>query len=136
LFEDAEVRVFTQKVMEYHDTYRHPRLPPLKVEDLYDLKSWAGKPPSYRPGCYAIFSISGSLLYIGKASHAASVGSRLAAHLRKIRPEWIPLGLGHILIVTVDEPFEAPSLEEFLIHHLQPPLNDRGRRRTPPTYPN
>jgi hypothetical protein len=129
----AQIDAFAQKVREYRDGYRHPRLSPLKVFELHTLTSWWKTPASRRPGCYAIFSEAGSLMYIGKASNGAYVGGRLAAHLRKLRQEWILLAPGHVQIVEVDEAFEAPSLEEFLIRELQPPLNDRGRRRTPQT---
>jgi len=133
MLDRTQIDVFAQKVKEYHDGYRHPRLLPLKMIELHTLTSWWKIPESRRPGCYAIFSEAGLLMYIGKASNGAYVGGRLAAHLRKLRAEWIPLAPGHVQIVEVDEAFEAPSLEEFLIRELQPPLNDRGRRRMPQT---
>lgn len=114
-------------VGEYCATQRHPNLQPFIVHGLYTLQSWCGTKPSYRPGCYVIYGEGGHALYIGKASLNASTGSRLAAHLRHIRPTWETPQSVHIIEVL--EPFESPSLEEYLLKMMETRHNDRGSKR-------
>ena len=121
----AEVR---RIVNEYCQTQRHPSLPPFVVHS-HNLTSWWGTPPSAGPGCYAIYGSDGALLYIGKASLNASTGSRLAAHLRHVRPSWIATPPTYVDIITVAFAFESPSLEEYLLMNIDTRYNDRGRRR-------
>jgi hypothetical protein len=121
-------------VDQYGSDYRHPGRPPLIVHDAHTMSStgirgsWEGTEASCKSGCYLIFSADGDLLYVGKASNTKSLGSRLVRfryneHGWLPKPEWV-------VMVEVPEPFEAPSLEEFLISKLQPRFNDRGIRRS------
>lgn len=129
LGQNSAAEAFRQKVVEYC-SYRRSDLPEFKVH-VYDINSWGGTEVSYKPGCYGFYCAAWDLLYVGKASLSASVGSRCYAHLRHPRPSWLPVP-AFVLIVEVSEAFEAPSLEEFLIRELQPKFNDRGIRRPPP----
>jgi len=114
-----------QLVDRYCVTLRHPNLPRFNFHDL-DLKDgWYRKPQSYKPGCYALFSADGELLYIGKASHKASVGNRLAAHFYNKASD-LAMQTAYVQIIEVSEPFEAPSLEEYLIREVRPRLNTHG----------
>jgi Predicted 3'-5' exonuclease related to the exonuclease domain of PolB len=130
----TQAEKLTRNVEEYCKRYRHPLLENFKVHS-HHLESWWHTDVSSRCGCYAIYTESGELLYIGKASNSASVGSRLAAHLRHVDPAWMPAP-AFVQIVEVCEPFEAPSLEEYLIRELQPRFNDRGINRRPTREPS
>lgn len=93
-------------------------------------RSWEGTDFSYRHGCYLIYSASGDLLYVGKASLTTStIGKRLWTHLRKLRSSWVPIP-AFVQIVEVCQPFEAASLEEFLIQELHPKFNALGNTRS------
>jgi hypothetical protein len=115
-------------------------LPPFKLSEPYDVDSVSKEryPNSDRPGCYAIFTASDELLYIGKASNNNVMGFRLGAiwHLNADKIAYIPRGDWGgkkpqiIRTIPVNEPYEAPSLEDFLIRELQPPCNTIGRDET------
>ncbi|MGH7096207.1 MAG: GIY-YIG nuclease family protein [Stellaceae bacterium] len=81
---------------------------------------------SSKPGCYALYYDDGDLLYIGKSSNA--VGFRLWNHFKQSKANWV-MSVSFVQIVEVQEPFEAPSLEEYLIRELRPPCNHRGIKR-------
>lgn len=81
------------------------------------------------PGCYLFFDKEGRLLYIGKATNlGARVGSYFASspfapkhgHVWSSAPHYA-------FIIQVEEVWEAPSLEEFLIRELHPTDNTRSR---------
>jgi hypothetical protein len=119
------VRVFCER-------YRNPQLPPFIVHEPHSMTSWYASPESAKSGCYVFYSQSGEVLYIGKASLTASMGSRLASHDRAIpRSPWREQA-AFVQFVSVAEPFEAPSLEEFLIEKLRPIGNIRGGRSKAP----
>ena len=134
MFDSAVADLSKQKVQTYCATYRHPNLGSFKVSEMYTMskeagRSWEGTDVSYRHGCYLIYSESGELLYIGKASLTTSnIGRRLWVHLHKPRPSWVPPA-AFVQIVEVGQPFEAASLEEFLIQELHPKFNAHGRTR-------
>jgi hypothetical protein len=90
-------------------------------------------PNADRKGVYLIFSRTGMLLYVGKASMGASIGGRLGTYFagknecRLLFTDWterptyiatiaVPQGLG----------FEAAALEEYLIKNLKPCDNNLG----------
>ena len=56
----------------------------------------------------------------------ASLGSRMAAHDHRVPMAPWRQRAAFVVLVTVDEPFEAPSLEEYLIDRLRPPGNVNG----------
>ena len=84
-------------------------------------------------GCYAIYSKDEELLYIGKASLNHTLGGRLDSHFMGVRSpapgrtkdnKWETLPPPkYIRTIRVREPFEAPSLEEYLIRELGPLAN-------------
>lgn len=133
LSSDDDRRVL-DALQTYGETHRHPGRPALVVRELQTVGdseakgAWEGTPPSESAGCYILFSAAGELLYVGKASHGKTVGDRLV-RFRYKGSDW-PQKPAYVRIVEVTEPFEAPSLEEFLISILQPRFNKHGRRST------
>ncbi len=97
--------------------------------------SWYNTPEAAQPGVYVYFGPEGEVLYIGKSSRDASIGSRLASHDRsKPRAQWrekAENGGSVFFIVTPDE-VEAPSLEEYLIREMKPLGNKHGGPRPVP----
>jgi hypothetical protein len=62
-------------VERYNERFRHS----FAVHGPYKRENWAG-PQSATPGCYALYSDSDDLLYMGKASNTRHVGHRLWYH--------------------------------------------------------
>jgi hypothetical protein len=90
-----------------------------------DDGGWWRSRASSNPGCYVIYKDDGSVMYIGKASLDATIGSRLASHERSKHQKWDRAA--YVQMITVDQPFEAPSLEEYLLSRLPTMLNvNRG----------
>ena len=106
-----------------------------KFEDIDQLyTSGAQWPFGSVAGCYAFFSEEQHLLYVGKA--AAAIARRTGSYFRwdETRTFISPIGNWtkrpkYLLTVKVNEPYEAPSLEAYLIDMLQPPDNEIGIRR-------
>lgn len=119
-----------EAVRTYEQVHKHPSRPAFIVHEAEtagdkDVKgSWEGTNPSFRPGCYVLFSDTGAILYVGKASHGMTVGHRLV-RFRYKGSDW-PQKPAYVRIVEVTDAFEAPSLEEFLISVIQPPHNKHG----------
>ncbi|MCH8171813.1 MAG: GIY-YIG nuclease family protein [Proteobacteria bacterium] len=127
------------KVEDYQTDCLNLKKVKFEVSDPFDLvEDW----DSYYPYCdeagiYAIFNENEELLYIGKASNNSSIGSRLGSYFKNDEkgnfslkhPEgWGEKGKPRFIIgVSVSEPFEAPSLEEYLIYKLQPEINQVGK---------
>ena len=127
-----------KKIAEYSKKYRHPNLEPICESEIYSLdvdwkadKQW---PFSDNYGVYAILQ-QDEVLYIGKASEG-KLGYRLSAHITKdnngnpqLDPNKWKEEPTNIMTFKVpkDSPFEASSLEEFLIQELKPPLNKIGK---------
>jgi hypothetical protein len=92
-------------------------------------------------GCYMFYDQSGVLLYVGKVSGSNSMSSRLAGYFRwgknevGKRSHVVPFHSGWtsvpvwVQVVRVHEPYQAPSLEEYLIRELRPSDNDRLKTR-------
>jgi len=128
----------------YHNEWRHPRLTPLAVSGIYDLRPnepttfevqhrWhqAEKwPNSDFPGIYFVFNKDMLLLYVGQAS---ILGRRLSQWFRgteqcdQLRGNWRG-SPRFVATVRVDRHFEALSLEGFFIDELQPPENTSLKR--------
>jgi hypothetical protein len=115
-------------VRQFVDGYCKKHQHSFITHDIHTKLSWEGKLESYRPGCYALYTASGELLYIGKASNTRSVGTRLWHHFRKSSAPWMPT-VAFVQIIEVSEPYEAPSFEEYLIRETQPRYNGKGIRR-------
>lgn len=108
--------------------------------EVYDLQNdWFKStfPNSGRAGCYVFYDETGKLVYIGKASLNSNLGFRIGTyfHRDKVRDvteprpgqKWkTPLPPRYLQTIPVDEPYQAPSLEEYLILKLQPPGNTSG----------
>jgi hypothetical protein len=90
----------------------------------YDL--WNPTPQKFleRAGCYAIYGVGGELRYIGMS--LTNVGSRIASHFSKPtqRAEFWARGptATFVEVIEVINPWEAPSVEEYLITHALKPI--------------
>ena len=119
LVNSADSREVLRLVEEYCSTQRPLSLPQFTIHS-HTHESWRHAPCSAKPGCYALYAEDGSLIYIGKASQWAQIRNRLRAHLDPIKdgvPEghrWSGRAPRFVHIIEVGEPFEAPSLEEYL----------------------
>ena len=130
---------------EYQENYRRPGLPALELSGLYALfpeegltdlaESRWNEPYPYadRKGVYLIFGKTGMLLYIGKASMAATLGGRLGTYFagkkecRLLFTDWTERP-DYVVTIAVPQgmSFEAPLLEEYLIKSLKPCDNNLG----------
>ena len=121
-----EIGAALRKEIEiYCQRYRHPQLPPFIVCEPHSMTSWYGTSEAAKPDCYVYYSQDGDVLYVGKASMTRDVGHRLYVHEnRKPRAAWREKA-EFVQFVSVSEPFEAPSLEEFLLTRLNPKGNVR-----------
>jgi excinuclease UvrABC nuclease subunit len=126
-----------EKVAEYCNRYCIS--PVFEISEPFDIERdlTAYYPNSNSAGCYAIYTASGELLYIGKASNKHVMGFRLG-NIWKLnadrtapitKKDWGDKKPQIIQTIPVHEPYEAPSLEEFLILTLQPPCNIIGRTK-------
>ena len=129
---------------QYHNEWRHPRLPPLSVSGLYDLfpkepttfdvsyrwqpqETW---PNADRPGVYFVFDSDLGLLYVGQSS---LLGRRLShwfigsAQCERIQGTW-KSNPRFVATVSVQRHFEALALEGFLIELFLPPENTSLKR--------
>jgi hypothetical protein len=139
-----------KELVEYISLYRRADFPPLEMSDPFDLfpdqpvpagispksdahRSW---PFGHRAGVYMIYSMAFKILYIGKASMKKRLGDRLYTYfgngekcILRAHHKWPdpPRFLVNIA-VPADMPFEAPSIEEYLIGKLNPIWNVVGRR--------
>jgi len=126
------------EVIEYMNTnYPRPNMVPLVRSEPYSLENdWPSiYPNADSPGVYVFFDHSMNLLYIGKASCGADIGSRLDKYIEygpdnkyKFKQDKVKYSATRFL-ATISVPdyrsFEAPAVEEFLIKRLKPPLNEQ-----------
>jgi excinuclease UvrABC nuclease subunit len=117
------------------------------ISDLVDIQAtYKGTPltPAHLPyqggpGCYLFWDNNSEPLYIGKASGRNTIASRLYAYFKWnrviaqaiFRFTW---GSSPVYVSTIEVrfPYEAPSLEEYLIWKLHPPANTHGRSKKAP----
>ncbi|MCH7807307.1 MAG: GIY-YIG nuclease family protein [Proteobacteria bacterium] len=129
---------FKAKVKEYQIKQLNLKETKFKISDPFDLvEDWdCYYPFCDEPGIYAIFDEKWNLLYIGKASNNSSIGARLGTYFKNDEEgNYKPVdsikswgGEPHYIIaVSVCKPFEAPSLEEYLIYNLDPKSNKVGK---------
>ena len=146
----ADLQAVQLALDAYHNTYRHPELSRLQLSKPYALFPDAPSrfelsgqwPDDYwpnvnSPGVYLIFDATLDLLYIGKTS--LDFGSRLAEYFQYekssrrckiVEPEqWKAGPPAYVSTVPVQAPFEAASLEEYLIQELCPSDNSVGKRK-------
>jgi len=133
----ANIEDLIKFIDEFNTLYPRPDMPKLILSENYDVRSHFYKPypGANLPGVYIIFSSSGNILRIGKASCGSSLGKRLACYYK-----WGDSGQEGLhkyegyedakLLRTISFPkkraFEAPALEEYLINKLKPPYNKTG----------
>lgn len=113
--------------------------PGFQLSEPYHLeRQWKSTtiPNADRCGCYFFYGEPGDLLYIGKVSLAHTLGRRTTSYFRvdpeTARPKtkdaaWSDAPVW-LQTLSVNEPYEAPSLEEYLIDRFRPPSNTQMRR--------
>lgn len=134
----------------YNADFRHPKLKPLAVSDLYALfpdelsvphtgPKWPDPwPNADGPGVYLVFARNMELVYVGKSTSSLNV--RVSSYFRysrdgtrrcELKWEWRHTPC-YIAIIAVDKDkfFEASALEEYLIDRMQPLENQRGIRES------
>ena len=129
------IRQLDSKVNEYCACYSiRPRF---ELSDLYNIQTLYDETQSWphhlHAGCYVLYSTDRKLLYVGKA---VKLGRRLSNHFRldemrnAVTPPWERWSSAPRLVqaIKVNKFYEASSLEEFLIHELDPPDNSLGRK--------
>ncbi len=125
-----------QALVKYSQTYLGDRL--LELSGKCDLHlSWRLNQTfenATAQGCYFLCDEE-TVLYIGKASMGNSIGARVSSHfvwngheLFPVKANWIPTPI-YLRTLVVSPAWEAASLEEYLIHHLNPPFNVAGRSK-------
>lgn len=130
---------YRNRIRKYEREYlnREPRFELVHYDLLSDWKPDIAVPCAEDGGVYAFFDKDGELLYVGKASHSNTLGRRILSYFYAAKPDdggakprhqWTARPR-YALITATKPAFEAPSLEEYLIHELDPPENTVGRRR-------
>lgn len=135
------------EVKAYDRKYRHFSLPRLEISSIHKLKPFKegscnrflwpqAWPHAERHGVYLMLGKNGDVLYIGKASTLRSLGARLGDYFpdktsKKVRFYWKHWTPHYVITVAVpqDNPFEAASLEEYLVSTLCPEHNTVGKKR-------
>ena len=103
----------------YADTARHPDLPPFVTSALLPIDQ-AVQGSVDRSGVYMLYRDDRTLIYIGMSLR--SVASRLLAHAsaRERRSAfWSERPFALAQTVLVPNPWEGPSLEEFLVRKAE-----------------
>jgi excinuclease UvrABC nuclease subunit len=129
------------KVQQAIDDYcrKYAIQPSFPLSEPYHLaREWKAKtiPHADRCGCYFFYDEEGHLLYIGKVSLSHTLGRRTTHYFRWDAEASVPVPKDSgwtappawLQTLCVNEPYEAPSLEEYLIHRLRPPSNTRMGR--------
>jgi hypothetical protein len=145
--EASYLKDLVNEVAHYSECYRHPDFPSLNLSNLYDLfppnkdgledMCWpAFWPSGDSPGVYAILDEKHKLIYIGKASMGSSISRRLCTYFindenrncKVKNPSWWKGSPRYITVIpmTKELKFEAPALEEYLIHKLHSTSNVTG----------
>ena len=106
-------------VESYCANERHPNLPrfkihgPLKYEDIWKLNA------VNLPGCYVIYGENGAFRYVGMS--LTNIGNRISSHFSDATqksPFWAQGPKARFVdLIEVIKPWEAPSLEQYLIVH-------------------
>ena len=112
--------------------------PVLEISQAWHIpESWKTDsfPHSAQPGVYLFLDRSGLVQYIGKASFGLGkrVGSEYIGHSGTLKNAKVQ-GVATLFTIPLDKQlfFLAPTIEEFLIHQLNPPINRVGVRRDAP----
>ena len=131
MLDENSVQSVREALAEYECRYG---LWKLKLTEPYHISDQWNEyfPNTVSAGCYFFYDEDGILLYIGKASLKSNSGLRVGSYFRKEegkpvpKDSWKPV---YLQTVAVEHPWEACSLEEYLIERLQPPGNLRGIRK-------
>lgn len=94
---------------------------PLPWEKSEHDGNWQGTKWANEAGCYVIYGKSEKPLYVGKASLNSRMGFRLYVHMKSA--ELKKIGARYVQMVITPVPYQAPSLEEYLIEKLDPITN-------------
>jgi hypothetical protein len=127
-----------ENVRYYVDRYctLHSIIPAFEISPLADIQQlYRDKAPfpfQDDAGCYLLWSATTELLYVGKVSLRHNIYSRLKTYFRWDEDRTMILPTGHwtsaptfVQVIKVKEPYQAPSLEEYLIDKLNPSDNFR-----------
>jgi hypothetical protein len=126
------VRYYVEKYCADHS------IPIFEISDLADIQQLYRDndpfPFQDGAGCYLFWSARTELLYVGKVSLKHNICSRLKTYFRwdENKTAVVPTP-GHtwtsapvfVQVIKVREPYQAPSLEEFLTDKLNPSDNIR-----------
>ena len=146
----SNLRAVQPALDAYHTGYRNPKLRPLHSSGLYALfpdtsippagVKFAGKWPELwpdvdNPGVYVFLDANFDVTYVGKTFLKQSFGTRFYDWFKREKNTGACSVVGvwksppaYVITVPVQEPFEAPSLEEYLIQELDPSDNLVGRK--------
>ncbi len=130
----SDAERISELVGTYEREYRNPERAkryPFVTNRLYDLpKEWktTSFPDADGPGVYVFYDEDEKLSYVGKASWSNTLGNRIASYFKSHPEQGIVPRSGHswkrmpryVQTISVQQHFEAPSLEEFLISELEP----------------
>jgi len=123
-------------LMVFNGILQRPGIGPLYLSEAYDLDK--AYPETYwpfanLPGVYIIYARDLTLIYIGKASMSATLGTRLGSHFKNspdgsvIRPPgWGAAKFVQTVPLPRDHAFEAPAIEEYLLRELRTAENKQG----------
>ncbi len=131
------IDALTGALMEFNGRYARPGIGPLYLSEPCGLdEHWSEEywPYSTLPGVYVVYDDHNKLIYIGKASLDATLGSRLGAHFSRSSdgsaeppPGWKGAKYVRTIPLPHEHAFEAPAIEEFLITRLEARENKLGQ---------
>lgn len=125
-----------REIDRYHSEFRNPKLARPEVCDPFRLpedwkQTYFG---SGSAGVYLFLDAGDRVRYVGKS---VEMGSRMGAYLMnrdksRDHHKWKDSDsfgeVRAIVFVKLENSFEAPALEDYLIGRLQPPINKLGKR--------
>ena len=89
--------------------------------------SWEGQIESGKRGVYILISQEGEAVYIGTSYASKGMGSRLVAYRRKGFPDAWDNKPESVYLITVSKPYEAASLELYMISKMPHAYNKNGK---------
>ena len=127
----------TIKALDYlNNDFPRPRLTPtislpFDTNNPWDSAPW---PNNGLPGVYIFADEKNVFVYIGKASNSNTMSGRLGEYWRRGKngetesKNWKSKGVRNVYTngLPQDRPFEAPSIEEYLISKVKPERNMVG----------
>jgi hypothetical protein len=137
---EADVKRAVEEYCKLHS------LPLFKITDPVDIQLSYRENTPFSPGqdgagCYLFWSGNKELLYIGKVSWKNKLVARImqyfnwdqerTAVITKQNHRWTSPPV-YVSTIGVQIPYQAPSLEEYLIGALKPPNNTIGALPVPP----